>query len=166
MNKDEKNQKILAIVLVIIVCILGIYKLFFDKSKKETIDTETISVVKNNDRFYTVTSCVNKYLTYLSSGDKDNLYLLLNENYKNENNITKENISNFININIGNISFNPYKMFEQRLSKNVYKYYIKGYIRKDTFSGVGPKEEFYIIIIMNQSNLTFSVMPYDGEMFR
>lgn len=165
MDNEEKNKKILAVVLVIILVVFGIYNLFFKKGKEEKIDTETIAVVKDNDRFYTVSSCVSKYLTYLSSSDTNNLYLLLNENYKKENNITKDNIYNYIGNIEGNISFNPRKMFEQRLSKNIYKYYVKGYIQKDTFDQIGEKEIYYIIVIMNQSNLTFSIMPYNGEMF-
>lgn len=166
MNNEEKNQKILAVILIIILLMLGIYTFFFKKSKEEPIDTETISVVKDNDRFYTVSSCVNKYLSYLSSNDIDNLYLLLDEGYKKENNITKENINNFIKPTMEFVTFSPRKMFEQRLSKDVYKYYVKGYIRKDTFSQIGKKEDYYIIVIMDQSNLTFSIMPYDGEMFK
>lgn len=166
MNNEEKNQKIFAVILVIILVMFGIYNLFFKKSKEEKIDTKTITVVKDNDRFYTVASCVNKYLSYLSSNDVDNLYLLLNDGYKKENNITKENINDFIKTTMEFITFNPRKMFEQRLSKDVYKYYVKGYIRKDTFNDIGSKEEYYIIVIMDQSNLTFSIMPYDGEMFK
>lgn len=166
MNNEEKSQKILAVVLVIILVMFGIYNLFFKKSKEEKIDTKTITVVKDNDRFYTVSSCVNKYLTYLSSNDVDNLYLLLNEGYIKENNITKENINDFIKPITDNLSFSPNKMFEQRLSKNVYKYYVKGYIRKDTFGQIGEKEIYYIIVIMDQSNLTFSIIPYNGEMFK
>lgn len=166
MNNEEKNQKIFAVILVIILVMFGIYNLFFKKSKEEKIDTKTITVVKDNDRFYTVASCVNKYLSYLSSNDVDNLYLLLNDGYKKENNITKENINDFIKKTMEFVTFNPRKMFEQRLSKDVYKYYVKGYIRKDTFNDIGSKEEYYIIVIMDQSNLTFSIMPYDGEMFK
>ena len=165
MNNEERNKKILVVILVIMVITLGIYNLFFKKPREEKIDTETISVVKDNDRFYTVSSCVDRYLLYLSSNDVDNLYLLLNEGYKKENNITKENINNFIKPTMNFVTFNPRKMYEQRLSKNVYKYYVKGYIKEDTFNQIGEKEDYYVIVIMDQSNLTFSIMPYDGEIF-
>lgn len=165
MDNEERNKKILAIVLVIILLILGIYKIFFSKPKEEKIDTKTISVVKDNNRFYTVSSCVYKYLTYLSAKDNDNLYLLLDETYKKENNITKDNIYNYIGNVEGDISFNARKIFEQRLSKNVYKYYVKGYIQANTIFQTGEKQIYYVIVIMDQSNLTFSIMPYDGEMF-
>ena len=78
-NKEDRNKKILAIVLAVAVLFLGIYKLFFEKEEvyEEKIDTETISIVKNNSRFFTVASCVSKYINYLSINDSENLLILL-----------------------------------------------------------------------------------------
>jgi len=93
-NKVERNTKIFAIVIVIAVLLLGIYKLFFEKKyvEIEKIDTETISVLDDNSRFYTVSSCVSKYLNYLSTLETEELLILLSNDYKTKNSINSENI--------------------------------------------------------------------------
>lgn len=167
-NKADRNEKILAIVIVIAVLFLGIYKIFFDKEviEEEKIDTETISIVKDNSKFYTVSSCVSKYITYLSSGQTDKLLVLLSKNYKEKNSINLSNIHNYIDFNGNTSAFNPRKMFQQRLSKNVYKYYVSGYIEEETIDSIPVSEQFYIIVILDEKNMTFEIEPYDGDMFK
>lgn len=165
-DNEDRNKKILVVFLILLAVGILVYDKLLKKDPEEDIDTTTISVVTDRNRFYTVTSCVNKFLTYLTSKNTDSLYLLLDENYKNEKQITKDNIYNFIGTYNNELIFSPKKIFEQRLSRNVYKYYIKGYISADVMDSVGAKQDYYIIVIQDQENLTFSIMPYDGEMFK
>lgn len=168
MNKEERNKKILAAVIVIVVLFLGIYKLFFDKNDnmEEKIDTETISVVLDNSRFFTVSSCVSKYIRYLSDKNTENLLVLLSNEYKNNNSINSSNLYNFVgNMNF-NTTFTAKKMFEQRVSKTIYKYYIYGFIEEDLMDTVSSKTPYYLIVILDESNMTFAIEPYDGSMFK
>ena len=169
MGKTNDNKdKIIAIVLVVSVLILGVYKLFFEKNgiEEEKIDTETISVVKDVNRFFTVSSCVSKYINYLSIKDTDNLLVLLSKQYKDENKINSDNLYNFIGTIGGTNTFSGKKMFVQRISKSIYKYYVYGFTQMELMDSVAPKKDFYIIIILNEENMTFSVEPYNGEMFK
>lgn len=165
--EEDKNKKILIIILVIAVIILGIYKLFFENKSKhnEAIDTKTISIVKNQNDFYLVSSCVSRYLNYLSADDKEKLLMLLSDNYKNENSVTSENIYNFISRLDGLYSFNPRKMYVQRMSENVYKFYVYGLIEKDTIDLDYAGSDYYVIVILDKANTTFAIEPYDGGMF-
>lgn len=167
-NKADRNEKILAIVIVIAVLFLGVYKLFFEKDNivEEKIDTETISIVKDNSKFYTVSSCVSKYISYLSSGETDNLLILLSNNYKKENSINSSNIYNYISSFNGISTFTPKKMFQQRISKSIYKYYVSGYIQEETIDSTSIRQEYYIIVIMDEENMTFEIEPYDGSIFK
>ncbi len=167
-KKQENKDKTIAIILVIAVLILGIYKLFFDKDKKaeEKIDTETISVVNDASRFFTVTSCVSKYINYLSIKDTDNLLILLSNQYQKENEINAENIYNYIGTIDGTNTFNGKKIMQQRISKSIYKYYVYGFIQKELMDSISPKQDFYAIIILDEENMTFSVEPYNGDMFK
>lgn len=168
MNKEERNKKILLIVLVTAVILLGIYKLFFDKKeiKEEIVDTETISIVTNPNEFYTVSSCVSKFLNYLSTGDTENLFILLSEEYKEENSITKDNIYNFISSLNGVYSFNPKKMFVQRTNKNTYKFYVYGLVEEESINSNYNRNDYYIVVILDKENGTFAIEPYDGSMFK
>lgn len=166
-NKEERNKKIFAIVLVFAVLVLGIYKLFFEKLnvEKEEIDTETISIVRDNNRFYTVSSCVSKYLNYLSINDTDNLLILLSEDFKTKNSINSENIYSYISTLDGTKSFSARKMYEQRVSENVYKYYVFGYIEEESMDYVSDKQIYYLIVLLDEENMVFAIEPYDGSIF-
>ena len=163
---EEKNQKVLAIVLAIAVIGLGVYKLFFSKNNdKDKLDTETISIVTDSNRFYTVAGCIDKYYAYLSSDNKDNLLILLSDEYKKENNITAENIYSYIKKMDNFYTFSPSIMYYQRLSKDTYKYYVSGSLEGTYLNFKGEPEEIYIVVILDESNTTFAIEPYDGEIF-
>lgn len=167
-KKAERNKKILAIVVVISVLVLGIYKIFFDRDivDEEKIDTETISVVKDNSKFFTVTSCVSKYVRTLSDRDTEKLLVLLSDEYKTNNSVNSSNVYNFTGSMNVNPTFSGKKMFQQRLSKTIYKYYVYGFIQEDLMDSVSAKVPYYIIVILDESNMTFAIEPYDGSMFK
>ena len=164
---EEKNKKIFLIILVIAVLCLGIYKLFFEgkKIKEESIDTETISIVTNPNDFYTVSSCVSKYLSYLSIGDTEKIFILLSDEYKKNNEVTKDNLYIFLNQLSGVYNFNPKKMFVQQINKNVYKFYVYGVISEEMMDLASDETDFYIVVILDRENTTFSIEPYDGNVF-
>lgn len=167
-DKAERNKKILAIVIVIAVLILGIYKFFFEKegTEEEKIDTKTISVLYDNSRFFTVSSCVSKYINYLSLLDTNNLLVLLSNDYKEKNEVNSSNLYNYIGTINGSYSFTANKMLEQRLSKSVYKYYVKGFIQEELMDTMGIRQEYYIVVILDEKNMTFAIEPYDGSLFK
>ena len=167
MNKNEKTQVIVTVVLVAAALILIIYSTFFNKKEvSEKIDTETISIVNDNSKFFTVSSCVSKYLNYLSIRDTDNLLILLSNDYKTKNSVDKSNIYSFVGSVQGNPEFSPKKMFVQRMSKNVYKYYVYGTITQDVINTLGESIDYYLIVILDEENMTFAIEPYNGEMFK
>ena len=167
-NKEDRNRIILAIVLVVAVIALGIYKIFFNKEKikVEKIDTETVSIVKNPNDFYTASSCVSKYLNYLTVKDKAKLLTLLSDDYKKANSITENNIDSYVDYLDDSYSFTARKMYVQRLSKSVYKFYIYGLLGKESMFYQQQSREYYIIVILDRSNLTFAIEPYDGSIFK
>lgn len=164
---EEKNQKVLAIVLSILVVGLGVYKLFFSgNNEKGKIDTKTITVVTDIDDFYTVAGCVDKYIAYSASKDKEKILILLSNEYKKQNGVTIDNLYSFVNEYNEYYSFAPKEMFVQRKSKNVYKYYVYGTLEKGIEDTTKTYDDFYIVVILDESNLTFSIEPYDGEVFK
>ena len=44
---EERNQKVLAVILSIILIVVVVYKVFFKNTKKTVLDTKTISLVKD-----------------------------------------------------------------------------------------------------------------------
>lgn len=164
---EEKNTKILAIVLVVLVIGLGIYKLFVNKKTNNvSVDTESIVIVDDVNRFYTVSNCASRYINYLFAKDTDNLLILLSDKYKLENNISSNNIYDYIGNIDYNYSFSAKKMYEQRISKTSYKYYIHGKLIDDYFEiNHSTGIDYYIAVILDESNTTFAIEPYSSEEF-
>lgn len=145
---------ILAIILLIIHFIGG------------NKDDNKINIVKSSSKFYTVSGCVNRYLNYLYSEDVDNLMLLIDKSYKNKNNINSKNFFDKIDKLDNMYTFEARKMYEQVINKNVTRYYVKGYLIKESInSDFNDKQDYYLIVNLDTKNSTYSISPYDGDVF-
>ena len=163
---EERNKRVLAVILSIAVIALIAYNLFFTKKEvEEQIDTATISIVTDNSRFYTVSSCVVKFFAYMNSNNKDSIIKLLSEDYKTKNNINTSNLYSYVTKFKVHSSFAPMKMYSQKLSKYVTKYYVYGKSEEEGTNATGLSSDYYLIVYLDESSLTFSIEPYDGEIF-
>lgn len=165
----DKNLKLVIALIVIMAVLAGINQIFFKdkaKVKEDKVNQDEILLVDDYNRFYTVSSCVSKYLNYLAANNTEKLLVLLSNEYKTENNITESNIYTFIPKITGNRNFSPKKMYQQRLNQTIYKYYVYGTIEKDSLNTSSSKEDYYIIVILDESTMTFAIEPYDGSMFK
>ena len=166
MDGNDKNQKIAILILIVALISIFIYNIFFNnRETEEKIDTDTISLVRDNSKFFTVSSCVSKYLNYLSIMDTNNLLILLSDQYKSNNNVNADNIYSFIGNIYGNQVFSPKKMFKQRLSKTSYKYYVYGTVEQELINSTSNSMDYYIVVILDEKNMTFAIEPYDGAIF-
>ena len=160
-NFVTKHFKLVVTFLIIISLGFIIYKVFF----KNNSDTK-IEIVTSTSKFYTVSNCANQYLGYLVDKDVDNLLLLLDKNYKKNNNINSNNIFDKISILDRRYSFNAQKMYQETLNNDIVKYYLKGYLYVDDIdSSYNDRKDYYLIILLDNKNSTYSVIPYDGELF-
>lgn len=160
--EDNKKQKIIAIVLVFLVIIVLLINLF--KSDDKKIDT-SINLLNDRNRFFEVSNSVDKFIKYVSAQDEDSISKIINKEYMKDNNIQESNILSIVpNIN-GNYVFNATRIYEQQLSENVYKYYVKGYYYQETIDGSGQKNDYYTIVYFYTNSMTFSIEPYDGTVF-
>lgn len=164
--KDKKN--LVAIILLILAVGVVIITAIFTKGKKEQPD---INIVTNYSNFYTVTSCLSRIITYITEKDNDSLILVLSENYKNENNITKENVLSYFDIIETDSSFISKKMYYEDLNKNITKYYVYGYVEKnqlfdEQFYTKLDIKDIYFIVYLDKESKTFSIEPYSGDIFK
>jgi len=157
-----KKKKILISCLGILAVGLLIYSIFFSNNNKKDIE-----IVKSSSKFYTVSNCVYRYLTYVQSKSSDNVLLTLDKRYIEENNISKNNIFEKINVLEGNYNFEGRKMYQQKLNDDTIKYYVYGYLRKEVMNPSLAEDpiDYYVIVTLNTKNQTFSITPYDGEIF-
>lgn len=120
----KKSVKILLILgILFIIMLVAIFIKLNKKSETENIpehiheeETKIVerkekTIVKNRSDFYTVSSCVNMYLSYENSRNKDILINILDESFKNEKNITKSNVLEKIdNVSVKRV-FSAEKMY-------------------------------------------------------
>lgn len=162
------KSKLTALILAILA-VIAIISSIITSNIKENKDKE-ILIVTNPSNFYTVNSCLYRTITHISSQDYDNLLLLLNDNYKIENKITKDNVlSVFPKVNSSS-TFVSEKMYYQELNSNIIKYYVMGYIDENRiYDGEDleniEKKYTYFIVYLDSKNEIFSVEPYNGEIF-
>ena len=94
------KAKILGLIMIIILCsIIIISALLLKMNFNENNNTNTIDgieyaeiqvkEVKSRNDFFTVANCVDKYITYLSTKEKDILYNFLDEEYRKKKHITR-----------------------------------------------------------------------------
>ena len=160
MNKTNIVNKNMIILFVILLIIL-VFIFHFNLNK----DEEEIQIVKDNSTFFTVSSCVSKYLNAISSKNTDNLLILLDDKYKKKYNIDAGTVYDHTGYLDGNYTFKGKKMYFEKVGKSRYKYYVYGVISKDIINTISEEEDYYIIVYLNEKNMTFSIEPYDGEIF-
>lgn len=163
---DKKTYIIIALGTLSILGALIINKLIKKETPNETTKT-TIKLVDNYSDFFTANGCATKYINYLTSENKDALMKVLNESYINKNKITNENIlTKLDNFSGRSLTFSTSKMYEEKLSKKVIKYYLKGVLYEDTIDGSSKVGDYYLIVTIDNNQKLFDITPYDGKMFK
>lgn len=177
---DKKKLLLIMIVLIIlIVCIMAIIiSLQSDENyeeKKEMTDMvegivkiqvdNQLKKVEVRNNFYIVKNCVKKFYSYrmepeYSEEELDDaavLYNLLDKEYINFKNITKENISKILpEIKTSVIDITNMYVSEQKLDLSIY--IVKGTLREKVS---GKISEFQIMLKIDKKNKSFSVFLED-----
>lgn len=157
MNKS--NFKTL-IFLFIIFLIIGIFLFIFSnnyKSKDKKTEYKEIILVNDPSTFFSVTLNINKFSQYISDNDKVSAYNILDKDFAIKNNITIDNIIDIYGQSNANMTFTAKEMYV--ISENeLYKYYVKGYLKKeqmDVFAKI--ESEVYYILNYDINNRVFSL---------
>ena len=164
----KDKSKLTAVILVVLTILVVVLTYIFDKDKEQ--NKNEIKIVTNYSNFYTVNSCLYRTITHISTSDKESLLLLLDNNYKKENKIDESNVLDlFSNIDVDS-NFASRKMYYEILNNNITKYYVYGYVEKNQISDdeiINKKEnkEMYFIVYLDSTNKTFSIEPYNGDIF-
>ena len=163
--KDKQN--LLVILLVIVTALVVILNFI---TKEEVVEQNDIKIVTNYSNFYTVNSCLYRVINHLSLKDSESLLLLIDENYKKENKITKDNVLSKFKDVPQDSTFKSKKMYYEQLNSGITKYYVYGEIQKNQIFDEGidesiKGEDAYFIVYIDWENEIFSIQPYDGEIF-
>ena len=158
-DKSKLVAIILAIAALIVIC-LSIFNNSISKQEKE----KPIIVTDYND-FYTVNSCIYRTITYIYDKNINDLLLVISDNYKKDNKVTKENVLNFLPSVEQPSAFISKKMYYSKLKNGLEKYYIYGNIEAETMDGNGSSSQVYFIVFLDRDKKLFSLEPYNGDIF-
>lgn len=164
--KKKDNYILLIIITCILVSVLGL--LYLNKTESNNYDKEETKYYLLNDysRFFTINSCINKYVTSLQNNKYDNVLKLLDKNYVEENNISSDNVSNYVDNLDGNYNYITKRVFYTELSEKVINYYVKGYLVSDELDNISnDKIDKYYIVKFDLTNNLFSITPIDGNKY-
>ena len=183
--KRKKTLILLMIIVVIIIISIVVALLLLTTSNNgEVVNNNTVSEENNNEteaepqinesKYYNITNVVRTYLGaldkskyILSDGTnysedestKESIYNLLSTEYIESNNITVENVYDYVKDVNENITFVPLDM---RLSQgqNVDKFLVYGNI---VYMDSQDLEKVYVIVNIDNTNNTFSIEPINSE---
>ncbi len=159
MNKTEKMEIIIAILLVLVFGGTLIYSNIVNNKVEEKRIDETVSIVTDRNRFYTIDSVISKYIMALSSKDASNVIKMLDNDYINLNNLTEDNVLNVIETIPENVSSSTREMYQVGEYDNIYKYYTKVRLTVEDYYTSTFLKNIYLEITVNENNLTFAVTP-------
>lgn len=165
LNETEKNiLKIIIALSIFAVFLIYIFTLNYNKKVEEKKISEKTVLVTDNSRYMSVINCVRKYLLYVQSGNKNDMLLLLNDEYKSEYNITENNVLSFVPELDENLMYDYVgkEMYSHRISKNVVEFYVKGSISASMMDEAPSYRDYDLTVILYENKLIFSVKPGIG----
>lgn len=176
----KKVIRIILICLVIIIILVGCFLVYLTLKKdnngnenENNLTSQQISdeqseipkkEVTNSAMYFSVKSCIEKYMSYISHQNAEAILKILDPTYIKEKNINAENLFEYVfkNENGEELNFDIEKMLVSGDTENLQSYYVKGYIR----DAEGNKNESYIIVNIDMQALVFSIVPeVDKEAF-
>mgnify|MGYP003292242916 CR=1 FL=1 len=180
---DKKYKTLLSSMIILVIVIIIILLILIKFNLNNGVDDTTIEleepidfsvkgihVVEEKSKYYTVRDCINNYLNYLDVnnsvyyvGDEKLLDLqnecinnLLSQEYKDKNNISLSNLSNYIETLEERCTFIPLQMRVLEADK-VNKYITYGVIQT-SIENRFIKEAYYFVNL-DYINNTFSIEP-------
>lgn len=185
-----KNKKNILIIIILLIIILIILLTVIIINKKRDIyvpdgDESNIQIkveyqkVNNDTLFYTVADCIQSYYDYVSSDikmednndekvdsdfteqeKKDAIYSVLDQEYIEKNNITLDNLYNYVTDLKGAITFTPIDMYMIDNGK-IQKFSVYGMIENE-----GNIIYDYFIVSLDYYNMTYSIEPIEKNKYK
>lgn len=156
-----KKDDIKTFITIIIICtlIVGLVLILNRKSNSEKLE-----VVNDYNSFFTTTNYVNNFLSY--SKDSSKLYDVIYSSYIDDNNITKDNIFDYIKSYQGDVSIKVTDMKYVKVKDN-YIYYVKGKLYQSTFDSVEVIEDnFEVVVLVDINTSSYGIYPIDDNDYK
>lgn len=168
LNENEKNvltSIIFVLIFIAFLIYIGITKII--EAKKEQEESMKTVLVTEPSRYFTAINCVQNYLNYVQRGNTDDILLLLNDEYKEENRVNASSLKNYIPTLDKNFMYDYVgeEMYQHRISKNVVEYYINGKIKKSQMDEASTYTDYDITVVLYEDKFLYSIKPGIGGLY-
>lgn len=172
-----KDKKLLFVILVIILAVVAFVLIFLsnkktpvENSNNTVVDTaikddvitknEKLTPVNNYSAFFTVESCVEKYITYYTENDADAVLTILDKDYISKNKLNNKNVFEKIKYNEEANVFAAEEMYIEEYNDDINIYYVSGTLNSEGFDAESIElERVYFEVKLDYENMTFSLKP-------
>lgn len=151
-----KKDDIKTLIVVIVVCsfCIGLVLILNHKSNSEKLEP-----VSDYNVFFSTYNYVTNYINSVSLGNSNSVYNLLYSEYIVDNNITIDNVFDYVDDISSEISLKVKDMEYVKVKDN-YLYYIKGSLIKEDFDTSSIYNDNYeVILVYDYDTLTYSIYP-------
>ena len=167
MNFELNPRNIGLLAFLVILLVIGGILYNIRHGEPEVNEAGRRTLLNDYSRFFTVSNSANTYINVLARGDTHNLLILLSDDYIARNNLNPHNVLNHLGPLEGDLyDFQARRIYQYQLSPHMMKYYIRGHLREERLNEWIEPEIYYLILILDLRNFTFSITPYDGTSFR
>lgn len=150
---------ILGIILLIAVATIKITQKNIDDKYKYI--NSPYKLVLNHDRYYTVSAALSKFYAYINEDNYQSVVNILDSKYKQDNNITKDNVNNFIKFYDVASNYETKVMCSKEIAKGIFSYLVSG---NDIGMNNGKRlASPYYQVVLDGNKLLFSVKPISKE---
>ena len=164
-----KNIKVVILTIaVIIIIITGLVFINYINTKQEKYENNELEeqiiqkstietkIVDNSAMYFTIKSCIDTYMKYLSEQNKMAIYRVLSSNYIKDNNIKEDNVLKYVETLEGKkIDFSIIEMRVKSENEKIQTYYIDGIIRNENNNNKKSK----LTINIDIENKVFNIIP-------
>jgi hypothetical protein len=162
----EDQRKVLMMWFFLLIFLIGLVVLIANnKIKKRVVDEKykTYVVVRDYSRYYTITNILDKYYTTIYNKNYESVIKMLDADYVKDNNITKDNLEDFIKTYDARTTYQGSLMCSKRLGKGYTSYYVSGeVVGANSYKIYDTK---YYEVLLNENQVTFTVKEIDSNQF-
>ncbi len=165
MNRLKSFEKIMFAVLFAFFIFITIFVIINKKTDDEEKPALSVYSVQDENRFLTISSAVNIYVTHVKDSNSDALLTILDKKYVKENEVNKANVLNVLAKYDGITNVNVRRAYQVNKYDNIYIYYVKA--KLETGGVLSSKTQYvrddYYEVTINENDLTFAIAPLAME---
>lgn len=161
----KKYKDYIVIIVILLLIFVSISVLFNLDKKTDNVDENVYVIEQDYSNFFTVNSCINKYIQFLVSKDTSSLLKVIDKKYITDNNLNESNVINSLGELNGIYNFVSKEMYKQN-KNDIEEYYVKGILQEEGMESILSTTEQYYKLYLYEKNMTYSITPISANKYR